>query len=53
MALAPSIHEMVEKQDCCRIRRENDFGFSITYPRKNKYGAIYKPWHWTFQETIS
>jgi D-alanyl-D-alanine carboxypeptidase len=33
------------------VRRVKDFGFSMTYPRNNKFGVIYEPWHWTFQET--
>lgn len=23
------------------------FGFSMTYPRQNRYGFIYEPWHWS------
>jgi D-alanyl-D-alanine carboxypeptidase len=23
-----------------------DFGFSMTYPRENRFGFIYEPWHW-------
>lgn len=23
-----------------------EFGFSMTYPRDNRYGFIYEPWHW-------
>ena len=23
-----------------------DFGFSMTYPRGNRFGFIYEPWHW-------
>ena len=23
-----------------------DFGFSMSYPRDNRYGFIYEPWHW-------
>jgi zinc D-Ala-D-Ala carboxypeptidase len=34
------------------VRRAKDFGFSMTYPRDNKFGVIYEPWHWTFQEAI-
>ncbi len=26
-----------------------DFKFTMTYPRDNKFGVIYEPWHWTFQ----
>jgi D-alanyl-D-alanine carboxypeptidase len=33
------------------VRCAKDFGFSMTYPRNNKFGVIYEPWHWTFQET--
>lgn len=22
------------------------FGFSMTYPRNNKYGFVFEPWHW-------
>jgi zinc D-Ala-D-Ala carboxypeptidase len=32
------------------VRRAKDFGFLMTYPRDNKFGVIYEPWHWTFQE---
>ena len=23
-----------------------DFGFSMTYPRGNRFGFVYEPWHW-------
>jgi zinc D-Ala-D-Ala carboxypeptidase len=32
-------------------RRAGEFGFTITYPRGNKFGVVYEPWHWTFRET--
>lgn len=32
------------------FRRAKNFGFSMTYPRNNKFGVIYEPWHWKFQE---
>jgi len=35
------------------VHRAKDFGFSMTYPRNNKFGVIYEPWHWTFQETTA
>ena len=25
------------------------FGFTMTYPRDNKFGVAYEPWHWTFR----
>lgn len=27
----------------------NDFNFYMTYPRNNKYGVIYEPWHWCYR----
>jgi D-alanyl-D-alanine carboxypeptidase len=24
------------------------FGYSMTYPRDNRFGVIYEPWHWSF-----
>jgi D-alanyl-D-alanine carboxypeptidase len=35
------------------VRRAKDFRFSMTYPRDNKFGVIYEPWHWTFQEATA
>ncbi|MCD4820377.1 MAG: D-alanyl-D-alanine carboxypeptidase family protein [Candidatus Cloacimonetes bacterium] len=26
------------------------FGFSLSYPRGNKFGYQYEPWHWCFKE---
>jgi D-alanyl-D-alanine carboxypeptidase len=26
-----------------------NFGFTLSYPRGNKFGFIYEPWHWCFQ----
>jgi D-alanyl-D-alanine carboxypeptidase len=31
-------------------RRAGEFRFTMTYPRGNKFGVAYEPWHWTFQE---
>ena len=28
-----------------------NFGFTMTYPRDNKFGVIYEPWHWAFQDS--
>jgi D-alanyl-D-alanine carboxypeptidase len=35
------------------VRHAKDFGFLMTYPRNNKFGVIYEPWHWTFQEAAA
>lgn len=29
--------------------RAAEFGFSMTYPRNNKYGFVYEPWHWALK----
>ncbi|NND45253.1 MAG: D-alanyl-D-alanine carboxypeptidase family protein [Xanthomonadales bacterium] len=26
-----------------------DFGFSLSYPRNNRHGIAYEPWHWAWQ----
>ena len=31
-------------------RRGHDFSFRMSYPRGNKLGVIYEPWHWVFNE---
>jgi D-alanyl-D-alanine carboxypeptidase len=28
----------------------NSFGFTLSYPRGNRFGIDYEPWHWCFQE---
>ncbi len=27
----------------------NKFGFFMSFPRNNKYGFIYEPWHWCYK----
>lgn len=27
-----------------------DFGFSMTYPRDNRFGFVYEPWHWALSD---
>lgn len=29
-------------------RRAGDFGFGLSYPRGNRHGIVYEPWHWCF-----
>lgn len=29
-----------------------DFGFYMSFPRNNKYGFIYEPWHWCYKNAI-
>lgn len=30
-------------------RHGGSFGFRLSYPRNNRYGFIYEPWHWFWQ----
>ncbi len=40
--------EEFEESEAFRWLQENAarYGFSMTYPRDNRYGFIYEPWHW-------
>lgn len=31
------------------INRASEFGFYLSYPRGNKFGVIYEPWHWCYR----
>jgi len=30
-------------------RRAGEFGFRLSYPRRNRHGIAYEPWHWCWQ----
>ena len=32
------------------VRHAHRFGFAMTYPRGNRFGIAYEPWHWAVQE---
>lgn len=32
--------------------RAADFGFSLSYPRGNRLGISYEPWHWYYREGL-
>ncbi|MFL6574566.1 MAG: D-alanyl-D-alanine carboxypeptidase family protein [Burkholderiales bacterium] len=32
-------------------RHAERFGFVLSYPRQNRYGYLYEPWHWCFKES--
>jgi zinc D-Ala-D-Ala carboxypeptidase len=32
------------------VRHAHRFRFSMTYPRGNRFGIVYEPWHWAVQE---
>lgn len=33
-------------------RRAKDFGFAMSYPRNNKSGVAFEPWHWMFRDSL-
>lgn len=34
-------------------RHANEFGFTMSYPRGNKFGVIYEPWHWAHHDSAA
>ncbi|MEJ6701095.1 MAG: M15 family metallopeptidase [Akkermansiaceae bacterium] len=46
----PVLEEEFERSEAFSWLEENavSFGFSMTYPRDNKFGFIYEPWHWSY-----
>jgi len=32
------------------VRHAHRFGFTMRYPRGNRFGIAYEPWHWAVQE---
>lgn len=32
------------------LENANRFGFFLSYPRDNKFGIMYEPWHWHFEQ---
>jgi D-alanyl-D-alanine carboxypeptidase len=32
-------------------RHAGRFGFVLSYPRQNRYGYLYEPWHWCFSQS--
>ena len=48
---APLIEEFEQTSAFAWLARHaKEHRFTMTYPRNNKVGVIYEPWHWTFQE---
>lgn len=44
----PPLEEDFEKTDAFRWLQEkaHHFGFYLSYPRGNRHGILYEPWHW-------
>jgi D-alanyl-D-alanine carboxypeptidase len=32
------------------LKNAKDFNFHLSYPRNNKWGVIFEPWHWSFKK---
>lgn len=47
------LEEDFEDTDAFRwlTRHAGSFGFTLSFPRGNKYGYIFEPWHWYFAES--
>jgi len=45
-----SLEEEFENSPAFAWLQENaaQFGFTMTYPRGNKFGYLYEPWHWYY-----
>lgn len=55
---APGCSDLTERfeqtqQFAWLTRHAGRFGFSLTYPRENRYGIAYEPWHWCFEPKSS
>jgi D-alanyl-D-alanine carboxypeptidase len=33
-------------------RNASIFGFSLSYPRDNRFGYVYEPWHWCYSDAV-
>ena len=47
-------HEEFDKTDAFAwlVDKAVKFDFSMTYPRNNRFGFIYEPWHWALNSKI-
>lgn len=47
---AEPLHESFEQTPAFDwlTRRAGEFGFRLSYPRDNRWGYAYEPWHWCF-----
>ncbi|MFH0779450.1 MAG: M15 family metallopeptidase [Parcubacteria group bacterium] len=32
------------------VKNAKRFGFALSYPKNNKFGIIFEPWHWRFEK---
>ena len=48
----PPLEQEFEESDAFQWLSVNaqDFGFRLSYPKENKFGIAYEPWHWYYEE---
>ena len=49
----PALEEDFEKSEAFKWLSLNakNYGFRLSYPKKNRFGMAYEPWHWFYDET--
>ena len=49
----PALEEDFEKSETFKWLSLNakNFGFRLSYPKGNRFGMVYEPWHWFYDET--
>jgi D-alanyl-D-alanine carboxypeptidase len=49
-----ALEEDFEKSEAFKwlSRNAKNFGFRLSYPKENRFGMTYEPWHWFYDETI-
>ena len=52
---APELEEIFAETAAYRwlCARAGEFGFTLSYPRDNRWGFRYEPWHWCFRSGIA
>ena len=47
----PALEEEFEDSPAFQwlLQNASQFGFELSYPRENKYGISYEPWHWFYK----
>jgi D-alanyl-D-alanine carboxypeptidase len=48
-----ALEEDFEKSEAFKwlSRNAKNFGFHLSYPKENRFGMAYEPWHWFYDET--
>ena len=51
----PPLEEEFEESDAFQWLSVNakDFGFRLSYPKENRFGIAYEPWHWFYEKEVN